>query len=298
MIERIGELAAFATAVSMSTAALFFERGIKHIGVLSVNFVKVITAFILLTITASIMRGMPFPFDATRNTIVLLSISGIVGFIITDMFLFSVYGTVGPRIAMLFMALSPPVTAIIAYLFLGETIGPRGGLGMALVVSGIFITVFARLGGFKFSQIDRKDRRGYIFGVIDCIGQSTGMVLSKAGLGDYDPVSGTQIRIFSALIGYAIISILYKRGEGIKKTLKSPTGLKYTLAGAVFGPYLGVVLTLFALQRISAGIVSTLMGLAPIVIMIPEILIFKKKIKSMEIAGALVAVAGTAVFFT
>ena len=78
MIERIGELAAFATAVSMSTAALFFERGIKHIGVLSVNFVKVIIAFILLTITAAIMRGMPFPFDATRNTLVLLSISGIV----------------------------------------------------------------------------------------------------------------------------------------------------------------------------------------------------------------------------
>ena len=298
MIERIGELSAFATAVCMSTAALFFERGIKHIGVLSVNFVKVIIAFILLTITAAIIRGIPFPLDATINAFVLLSISGIVGFIITDMFLFSVYGTVGPRIAMLFMALVPPVSAIIAYIFLGETIGPRGGLGMALVVGGIFITVFARQGGFKFSQIDKKDRRGYIFGLIACIGQASGMVLSKAGLGDYDPISGSQIRIFAALIGYAIISIFYKRGEGIKKTLKSPAGLKYTAAGAVFGPFLGVVLSLIALQRVSTGIVSTLMGLAPIVIIIPEILIFKKKIKPLEILGALIAVSGTAVFFT
>ena len=296
-MERIGELAAFATAITMATGAIFFERGIKHIGILSVNFLKVVIAFILLTITAALMRGMPFPFDASTRTLVLLSISGIVGFLITDMFLLSVYDTVGPRIAMLLMALVPPVTAGLAYLFLGETIGPRGGLGMALVVSGIFITVFARQSGLSFLKIDKKDMRGYIFGLITCVGQSIGLVLSKAGLGDYHPVSGTQIRIFAAVIGYAIVSFIYKRGEGIKKAIKNPVGLKYTAIGAVFGPYLGVVLTLFAIQRVNTGIASTLIGLAPIVIIVPELLIFKKKIKPMEIAGALVAVAGTAVFF-
>ena len=296
-MERIGELAAFGTAIALTTGALFFERGIKNIGVLSVNFIKVVIAFILLTITATLMRGMPLPFDASTRTLVLLSISGIVGFLITDMFLFSVYGTVGPRIAMLFMALVPPVTAGLAYLFLGETIGPRGVLGMALVVSGIIITVFARQSGLSFSKIDKKDMRGYIFGLIACVGQSVGMVLSKAGLGDYDPVSATQIRIFAAVIGYALVSFLYKKGEAIKKAIKNPIGLKYTAIGAIFGPYLGVVLSLFAIQRINTGIASTIMGLAPIVIIVPELLIFKKKIKPMEIAGALVAVSGTAVFF-
>ncbi|MCL2008097.1 MAG: DMT family transporter [Treponema sp.] len=297
-MERIGELAAFSAAAAMSTGALFFERGIKHIGVLSVNFIKVVVAFILLTITATITRGMPLPIDASNHALLLLSISGIIGFLITDMFLFSVYATVGPRIAMLFMALSPPVTAGIAYIFLGETIGPRGGIGMALVITGIFIVVFARQGSMSFLKINSKDRLGYIFGVIACIGQSVGMVLTKAGIGDYDPISGTQIRIFAAVIGYAIVSFIYKRGEGIKKAIRSKEGLKFTLAGSVFGPFLGVFLSLYALQRISTGIVSTLMGLAPIVIIVPEILIFKKKIKPLEIFGALVAVAGTTIFFT
>ena len=296
-MERIGELAAFATALSWTMGALFFERGIKHIGVLSVNFFKVVVAFVLLTITATLMRGMPFPFDAPARTLIFLSLSGIVGFLITDMFLFSVYGTVGPRIAMLFMALSPPVTAGIAYVFLGETIGPRGGLGMSLVVTGIFMTVFGRQSSISFFHINKNDRWGYIFALIACLGQSIGMVLTKAGLGDYDPVSGTQIRIFTAVIGFGLASLFYKKGENLKKAIKSPEGLKYTLIGSFFGPYLGVTLSLFAIQRISTGIVSTLIGLTPVIIIIPEILIFKKKIKPMEIAGALVAVSGTAVFF-
>ena len=296
-MERIGELAAIATALCWTTGSLFFERGIKRIGVLSANFIKVVIAFILLTITATIIRGMPLPFDAPAHTLFVLTLSGIVGFLITDMFLFSAYNTAGPRITMLFMALSPLITAVIAYLFLGESIGQRGGLGMALVLSGIIITVFARQGGISFLKIDNTDRLGYIFALFACIGQSIGMVLAKAGIGDYDPVSGTQIRIFAAVVGFAIASLIFKKGEGIKKALKNPEGLKYTLVGSFFGPFLGVTLSLFAIQRVSTGIVSTLIGLTPILIIIPELLIFKKKIKPMEIAGALVAVSGTAVFF-
>jgi drug/metabolite transporter (DMT)-like permease len=51
------------------------------------------------------------------------------------------------------------------------------------------------------------------------------------------------------------------------------------------------------MQRTSTGIVSTLIGLTPVFIIIPELLILKRKIKPLEIAGALVAVSGTAVFF-
>lgn len=297
IMERIGELAAFATAICWTMGALFFERGIKHIGVLSVNFYKVVIGFILLTITASIMRGMPLPLDAPLRVVIFLSLSGIIGFVITDMFLLTAYDTVGPRIAMLFMALTPPVTAIIAYLFLGETIGPRGGLGMSLVITGILITMLGRQNRMSLSKINKKDRKGYIFAVIACLGQSISMILTRAGIGDYDPVSATQIRIFAAIIGLGLISLITTRGANIKNAIKSFEGLKYTTIGAFFGPYLGVTLSLFALQRINAGIVSTLMGLTPVIIILPEILIFKKKIKLMEIAGALIAVSGTAVFF-
>jgi len=296
-MQRIGELAAFGTAVAWTIGALFFEQGVKRIGVLSVNFFKVVFAFVLLTITAAFLRGMPLPFDAPLRAVIFLTLSGIIGFVVTDMFLFTAYGTIGPRITMLIMALSPPVTAGIAYVFLDESLGSMGALGMSLVIIGICMTVFGKQNSVSISKIDKVDMRGYIFAFIASIGQSVGMVLTKAGLGDYDPVSGTQIRGIAAIIGFALVALVYDRGRGLIKAAKSFDGLKFTFGGAVFGPFIGVALSLFAIQRISAGIASTLIGLTPVVIILPEILFFKKKIKLLEIAGAVVAVIGTAIFF-
>ena len=296
-MQRIGELAALGTALSWTLAALFFERGVKRIGVLSVNFFKVVFAFILLTITASFMRGMPLPLDAPLRTAIFLSLSGIVGFVVTDMFLFTAYGAIGPRITMLFMALSPPVTAGISFFFFGERLGSMGALGMGLVIIGICMTVFGKQNSVSISKIGKVDKRGYIFAFIASIGQSIGMILTKAGLGNYDPVSGTQLREVAAIIGFALLALVYDRGKGLLKAAKSFVGMKFTAAGSVFGPFIGVVLSLFAIQRISAGIVSTLIGLTPVIIILPKILIFRKRIRILEIAGAVVAVIGTAIFF-
>jgi drug/metabolite transporter (DMT)-like permease len=296
-MQRIGELAALGTAVSWTLAALFFEQGVKRVGVLSVNFFKVVFAFVLLALTASFMRGMPLPFDASLRTVIFLSLSGIIGFVVTDMFLFTAYGTIGPRITMLFMALSPPVTAGISFFFFGERLGSMGALGMSLVIIGICMTVFGKQNSVSISKIDKIDKRGYVFAFIASIGQSIGMILTKAGLGNYDPVSGTQIREIAAIIGFALLALVYDKGEGLLKATKSFDGLKFTAAGSVFGPFIGVVLSLFAIQRINAGIVSTLIGLTPVIIILPELLILKKKIKFLEIAGAVVAVIGTTIFF-
>jgi drug/metabolite transporter (DMT)-like permease len=296
-MHRIGELAAFCTAICWTTGAIFFEQGLKRIGVLSVNFIKVIIASILLSVTAAFMRGMPLPVDAPLASWIYLSLSGLIGFVITDIFLFSAYSTVGPRIAMLFMALSPPMTAGIAYLFLGESLGKRGLFGMVFVIIGIFVTVFGKQSSLDFLKIAKDDRRGYLFASIASFGQSMGMNLAKLGIADYNVVSGTQIRAFTAIIGFGLVSLVFDRGKGIRKAFKSVEGLKNTAIGAVFGPFLGVTLSIFAIQRIRAGIVSTFIGLTPILIIFPELLILKKKIKPLEIAGAVIAVAGTAIFF-
>ncbi|MCL2832002.1 MAG: DMT family transporter [Treponema sp.] len=296
-MQKIGELAAFSTAICWTLSAIIFEMGIKRIGVLAVNFVKVIIAFLLLTLTSAIMRGMPLPFDAAPNTVLYLALSGIIGFTVSDMFLFTAYGTIGPRIATLFLALSPPMTAGIAYLFMGEALGHRGAAGMCLVIVGICVTVIGRNRGLSFLKMKKDDVKGYICAFAASFVQSVSLNLTKYGLGNYDPVSGTQIRIFAALIGFAIVSLFYEKGKTIGRAIKNLEGLKFTAIGSVFGPFLGVVLSLYALQRVSSGIVSTLIGLTPVLIIIPETFIFKKKIRTMEIIGAIIAVAGTAVFF-
>lgn len=52
-----------------------------------------------------------------------------------------------------------------------------------------------------------------------------------------------------------------------------------------------------AVRYAPAGIASTLMALTPVLILFPEIVINKKRIRFKEIAGLAVSIAGVALFF-
>jgi drug/metabolite transporter (DMT)-like permease len=51
------------------------------------------------------------------------------------------------------------------------------------------------------------------------------------------------------------------------------------------------------MQRTSAGIAATLMGLVPIMVLLPDSIIKKERIRPKEIIGAVTAVLGAALIF-
>ena len=73
--------------------------------------------------------------------------------------------------------------------------------------------------------------------------------------------------------------------------------MKYASVITLFGPVLGVSLSLMAVRYANAGIASTLMALTPVLILAPEVLINKKRIRPKEIVGLAVSIAGVAMFF-
>ncbi len=52
-----------------------------------------------------------------------------------------------------------------------------------------------------------------------------------------------------------------------------------------------------AVRYANAGIASTLMALTPVLIIVPDVLINKKKIRFKEIIGLAVSITGVALFF-
>jgi drug/metabolite transporter (DMT)-like permease len=52
-----------------------------------------------------------------------------------------------------------------------------------------------------------------------------------------------------------------------------------------------------AVRYANAGIASTLMALTPVIILLPEVLVNKKRIRFKEILGVVVSVTGVALFF-
>jgi drug/metabolite transporter (DMT)-like permease len=69
------------------------------------------------------------------------------------------------------------------------------------------------------------------------------------------------------------------------------------LGGAVFGPFLGVLLSLTALQRIPAGVAASITAFAPVFAMLMAARFHAERLTLRSLAGALVAVGGVIVLF-
>ena len=74
-------------------------------------------------------------------------------------------------------------------------------------------------------------------------------------------------------------------------------GMTFATLTTIFGPFIGVSLSLMAVQYAKAGIASTLMALTPVLIIVPYAIINHQKISIKEVFGTLVTMAGVAMFF-
>jgi drug/metabolite transporter (DMT)-like permease len=292
----LGEFAALLTAIFWTITSLSFEFASHKIGSVAVNIIRLIIGFAFLSVFNLIRRGLVLPVDAGIENWIWLSLSGLVGFVFGDLFLFKSYTMIGSRFSMLIMTLVPPITAFFSFVILGERLTLFHYLGMTLTFSGIAMAIFSRPAkGDKLSL--KLAPRGILYAFGGAIGQALGLVLSKFGMKNYDPFAATEIRIIAGIIGYIILVTFLARWKTIGKATQNKSGMMLTSLGAFFGPFLGVSFSLIAIKYTEAGIASTIMALVPVFIILPAIVIYKQKVTLPEILGALISVGGVALFF-
>ncbi|MFZ4739938.1 MAG: DMT family transporter [Bacteroidales bacterium] len=292
----IGEFAALFTAFCWTATALAFESASLKVGSIAVNLIRLMLAIVYLSIFSFLTRGIWLPIDASAKAWFWLSISGFIGFVLGDLFLFESYTIIGSRIAMLIMTLVPPMTAFISWLILGETLTPFNLLGMGLTLTGISLVILTRKSGQKLFSVTHSIR-GLLFAFLGAVGQAIGLVFSKVGMGSYNAFAATQIRIITGIIGFALVITLWKKWSNVGAALKNTKAMKRIGIGSIFGPFLGVSFSLYAVQHANAGIASTIMSIVPILIIPPAIMIMKQKVSTKEIIGAIISVIGVAMFF-
>lgn len=295
---RTGELAALFTAMCWTVTALAFEQASRKVGSVAVNIIRLVMAFVLLSLFSYFRRGMLLPLDASAYAWLWLSLSGLVGFVIGDLFLFKAFTVIGSRLSMLMMTLVPPITAVIGWFLMGEVLSPLHLLGMTLTVSGIALVIFQKHASKDKDAVKVKyPVKGLLFALAGAAGQATGLVLSKYGMGEYDAFSATQIRVIAGIIGFTILIQFFRRWLSVGNALKQRTPMLLMLLGATFGPFLGVSASLIAVQNTATGIASTIMSITPILIIPPTLFFFKQKVSWKEIIGAVISVGGVALFF-
>jgi drug/metabolite transporter (DMT)-like permease len=292
----IGEFAALAVAFFWTITALAFESASKKIGSIQVNIIRLVIAFIFISVFNFLFRGKFFPSDASAENWIWLSLSGLIGFVFGDYFLFKSYAVIGSRFSMLIMTLVPPMTALFGWFLLGERLSLMGFIGMIIVLIGISLAIFSRNGkGEKLSL--KLAPKGVLYALGGAVGQAGGLVLSKYGMEGYDPFASTQIRIIAGISGFAVLITFLGRWTIVRNSLKNVPAMKSLLLGAFFGPFLGVSFSLLSVKHTEAGIASTIMAIVPILIIAPAVWIYRQKITLLEAIGAVISVIGVALFF-
>jgi drug/metabolite transporter (DMT)-like permease len=297
-----GELAALLTAVFWTITALAFEAASRKIGSMVVNLLRLIAGFCFLTVFVFFYRGYLLPLDATPHAWFYLILSGLIGFVFGDLCLFQAFVVLGARISMLLMALAPPMTALIGWVVLGETLSWKSWIGMTLTITGIALVVLKRHtseesnGGFRKVKFNYP-LWGILLGLGGALGQAAGLVLSKVGMKEYDSFASTQIRVIAGIAGFAVLFTVMGYWKHAWRALSMRKPMLQLSLGAFFGPFLGVSFSLLAIKYADTGIASTIMAIVPVLIIPPSMILYKEKVTLKEVAGAILAVLGVAMFF-
>lgn len=302
-----GELVAFATTLSWSIGVFPFTEAARRLGPNPVNHFRLLLAVVLLTIIAFLAYSIPvnelfsMPLD---DHWFWFGLSGIVGLTLGDHFGFTSFAILGTRIGSIFTTLSPGAALLFGFLLLGERINIIGVAGMMITVGGVLWLILSKTE--KSSIPDHGHGsigKGFVYGILSAICQGVGIVLSKKGMNiplngvDITPVHATWLRMITGTVTIYIITILAGKLREMNRPVlnNSNMGVKYAVAGTIFGPVVGVSFSMYAVSLINVSVAQTIFSLVPVCVLAIGFLVKGEKPSWSAVLGALVAIGGVVV---
>lgn len=293
----LGQLAALGTAFCWSLTAVFFSYSGRLVGSHVVNRSRLLFAMLFISITHLILVGTIFPFQAEPYRWGWLALSSILGLVLGDTFLFRAYVLVGPRLSMLMMSTVPILSTIMASVFLGEHVASIQLVGIVVTVTGIAWVVTER-STTQVSVEHKQYKSGLFFAFLGALGQAANLVAAKFALGgDFPSISATSIRLLVALVTLWLLAAFRGQLRDTFDKWRNRSAFKSMVAGSVVGPFLGIWLSLQAVQLAPVGIAATLMALPPVILIPLGYLIYGERVGRRGIAGTFVAFCGVALIF-
>ena len=292
-----GEFAALGTALCWATGSNLFAAAGRRMGSVVLNRLRITVAAAFLCTALLVFRGSPWPTWASGSQIALLAASGLVGFAFGDTYYFRALVILGPGRAALLASLAPLFTLAIAWPLLGEAPGPLALLGVALTLGGIFI-VLRESERREHPHVEGSAFVGVVAGVLGALGQAVGFVISKLALrSGLDPLSATVVRVTVAMLGIWGLAALRGEAAGSFAALRDRAAARFMVGGAFFGPFLGVTLSLYALQHIEAGVAASITACYPLPTILISARFHGERITARSLVGALATVVGVVVLF-
>ena len=289
----LGEMAALSASALWAIASLLFTRVGDRLSPGALNLTKTGLAMVLLVLTLWALKGSPIPQGMASDEIAWLAFSGLIGLTIGDTLMFLAFTRIGPRRTLLFLTLSPPLTALIAWPVLSEPISGGMSIGIALTIAGVGWVIAERN---QASGPGDYPIVGYLCAAGAAFCQAAGNIATKLG-GTHDALDLSVTRVFFGVCALVLMLAL-KEGFGpMRAALRDSKLLRTVVIATLLGTYLGIWLQVTGLRYTSAGIAATLSSTSPIFILPLSALFLGDRVGLRAIGGACLAVAGVAVLF-
>lgn len=247
-----------------------------------------------------VFEGTVLPVGMTTRAYVLIGLSGVLGFCVADLFIFSSFVHIGARQTMVIMTTSPLFSALLARIYGGQILSGIQITGIFVTLAGVAWVVHAdRSAGVSGNR--RHIAKGIAVALGGAVTQAIAYVLAEAGMTDAIPaVSANVVRIFFGLAALIVFASARRSFFEDFRRFSGKAGQKALLlvfAAAIVGPVLGIILNLQALKMAPVGVVTTLSQLTPVMLIPLERFMLKRHIAPAAVAGTILAVAGSVLLF-
>lgn len=291
--EQTGELAALGTALLWTLSTLAWTSAGKHVGATAVCFIRLVLASFFLAAYGWLTRGEWWPSGASLQTWTVLGASGLVGFFLADLFVFKSFLLIGPRLTVLLQSFTPPLAAQLSWLWLGDRLSAWQWVAMAVTLAGVVWVVLERPNGAAEHDPGRIVL-GVVLSLLGAIMAALALVLSKMGLGDYDPAAATFIRVLGGILGMVLLVTVNRRWPSVIDSLRHPRAMPTIVFGTLCGPFAGVILYMISVRHCPAGVVSTIIATMPVLILPAVVLVHRERVSLRAAGGAVLSVVGVA----
>ncbi|RUM54862.1 MAG: EamA family transporter [Marinomonas sp.] len=290
------ELSGLLAALCWTLSSLLAPTLIKQFGTFRFNTFRIVmAASILLLISLWRVEEL----DRLALYLGPLVLSGLLGILIGDTFLFSAVHRLGPRRAGVLFAMNAPFSILLAWLFLNEQLSWQELLSCAVVLVGVIIAIlFGRRGQtHEWETTQGLLWVGVLMGLGAALCQAIGALIAKPALvAGVDPIVASAVRVTTGAVALSAVYVLFYRPKH-QATLSDArlfpitTWLRLLLLATV-GMVIGMSVLVWGVANANVGIVTTLSATVPVLIL-PGLWITTKKIPALGAwIGAFFVVAG------
>jgi len=290
----IGISLALGALVLWSLTPFFLFSPGRRIGPYATNLTRLlVAAAALVVLTIPQYCSDPHHFFPGPAPWLLLTASGVIGLVIGDIYLYRSLFQMGPEYTSLMMTLSPAITAAMSFFLLGETLSPPQLGGMALVLGGVAAATWPK----RSSSHPHASWRAAWNGIVSALLQGVGTVLARQAFlrdANLNPFFATTLRVGSGAVALALFALV--TGTFVSSLAKSrdSTILPRIVGGAMTGPVIGMLCYITALKYQSAGVVTTITFMSPLLIIPLGTWRYRTQLGRRVIFGGVAALVGVA----